>query len=307
MKLLLTLICIFCTFFSKKTFGQQDPHFTQYMFNTMSINPAYAGSRGQPVITALARKQLVGFKGGPNTQNLSYDSPLGSSGLGVGVNLMNDKIGPSNEIYFDFNLSYVIKTSDLGKLSLGLRLGGRILNIDWSLGSVIEDESLFENNISGKFLPTVGTGLYYYNESWYIGLSVPNILKSEHYDAVLEREAITAVEKIHFFLISGYVFDLNESVKFKPSALLKFVSGTPLSLDVSANFLLDNKYRAGIAWRWGDSISTLFAFQITESFLLGYAYDLTTSNYNIANSGTHEVMLRYELLDLLNFRSPRFF
>ncbi|HBI40045.1 MAG TPA: hypothetical protein DDY16_03745 [Tenacibaculum sp.] len=225
----------------------------------------------------------------------------------MGVNLMSDEIGPSSEVYFDFNLSYVIKTSDLGKLSLGLKLGGKVLNIDWGLGSVIDYESLFENNINGKFLPTLGTGLYYYNESWYIGLFVPNVFKSEYYDSVLESEAIIAVEKMHFFLMLGYVFDLNESVKFKPSALAKLVSGAPLSLDISANFLLDNKYRAGISWRWGDSISTLFAFQITESFLLGYAYDLATSNYHIDNSGTHEIMLRYEILDSLNPNSPRFF
>ncbi|CAL2077130.1 Type IX secretion system membrane protein, PorP/SprF family [Tenacibaculum sp. 190524A02b] len=293
--------------FITNTQAQQDPQFTQYMFNTMSVNPAYAGSKGHAVITAIGRTQWVGFEGAPDTQNLSFDSPLGESGLGLGLNLVNDKIGPSHEIYFDGNLSYTVETGQEGNLAFGLRLGGRLLNIDWSKGETVDSEALFANNISGKFLPTVGAGIYYYEPQWYIGLSVPNFLRTEHYDRNLEEVQQVAIERMHFFLITGYVFDVTESIKFKPAALVKAVSGAPLSLDVSANLLFNEKFRIGLGWRWDDSISALLGFQVTDSLLIGYAYDLTTSNYNVTNSGTHEIMIRYEILKELRYKSPRFF
>ena len=299
----LSLILVFSMCFVLNIKAQQDPQYTQYMYNTMSVNPAYAGSRGHGVITAIGRAQWVGFDGAPETQNLSYDTPLGYSGLGLGVNLVNDKIGPSHEIYLDANVSYTVETGELGNLAFGLRLGGRILNIDWTKGTVQDVENFPPVN---KFLPTIGAGIYYHTPEWYIGLSVPNILRKEHYDAE-NTIGETAVERMHFFLIAGYVFDINEDLKFKPAALLKGVSGAPLSLDVSGNFLFNEKFRVGLGWRWGDSISGLLGFQASDSLLIGYSYDLTTSNYNVTNSGTHEIMLRYELLRDIRYRSPRFF
>ncbi|KAB1153504.1 type IX secretion system membrane protein PorP/SprF [Tenacibaculum aiptasiae] len=301
MKLNLILVFSICCVFIIN--AQQDPQYTQYMYNTMSVNPAYAGSRGHGVITAIGRTQWVGFDGAPETQNLSYDTPLGYSGLGLGVNLVNDKIGPSHEIYLDANLSYTVETSDLGNLAFGLRLGGRWLNIDWTKGRVQDAETFPPVN---RFLPTIGAGIYFHKPEWYIGLSVPNILRKEHYDADTAVGEV-AVERMHFFLIAGYVFDINEDLKFKPAALLKGVSGAPLSLDVSANLLFNEKFRVGLGWRWGDSISGLLGFQVSDSMLIGYSYDLTTSNYNVVNSGTHEIMLRYELLREIRYRSPRFF
>ncbi len=289
-----------------KTQAQQDPQYTQYMYNTMSVNPAYAGSKGHGVITAIGRTQWVGFEGAPNTQNISYDTPLGYSGLGLGINLVNDEIGPSKEIYLDANVSYTIETGEEGNFAFGLRLGGRLLNIDWSKGKANQDEPAFGQNIN-KFLPTVGAGIYYHQPEWYVGLSVPNILRVEHYDENLANSEITAVERMHFFLIAGYVFDINEDLKFKPAALLKAVSGAPLSLDVSANLLFNEKFRIGLGWRWDDSISALLGFQVSDNLLIGYSYDLTTSNYNVTNSGTHEIMLQYELLRGIKYRSPRFF
>ncbi|WP_231970261.1 PorP/SprF family type IX secretion system membrane protein [Tenacibaculum jejuense] len=288
--------------------SQQDPHYTQYMLNTMSVNPAYVGSKGHTVLTALGRTQWVGFEGAPDTQNLSYDSPIGYSGLGIGINLVNDKLGPSHETYLDGNLSYTIRTGEEGNLAFGLKLGGRLLNVDWSLGRSRDGDPTFDpsNNIVNKFLPTVGAGIYYHEPDWYIGLSVPNFLRQEHYDAN-NRVAETAVERLHYFLIAGYVFDLNENIKFKPAALAKLVFGAPLSIDVSANFLFYEKFRAGAAWRWDDSVSFLAGFQASESLHIGYAFDLTTSNYNVANSGTHEVLLRYEIFKQARMKSPRFF
>lgn len=286
--------------------AQQDPQYTQYMYNTMSVNPAYAGSKGHTVITALGRMQWVGVDGAPNTQTLSYDTPLGYSGVGLGVNLTNDAIGPANEIYLDVNVSYTVRTTEEGNLSFGLKLGGRHLSVDWDKGLVrnVNDKRL-QGDIS-KFLPTIGAGIYYYTDKWYLGGAVPNILRTTHYDDSFNG-GDTAEERMHFFFIGGYVFDLSENTKFKPAILTKVVNGAPLSLDVSANFLFNEKFNAGLAWRWDDSISALLGLQATENLHIGFAYDLTTSNYSNYNSGTYELMIRWEIFKELATKSPRFF
>ena len=295
--------------FSLEMYSQQDPQYTQYMYNTMSVNPAYAGSRGHTTINALGRTQWVGFDGAPDTQTLSYDTPLGYSGLGLGINLVNDKLGPSHETYLDGNMSYTIRTGEEGNLAFGLKFGGRLLNIDWSRGRQLHDnDASTQDNINNKFLPTLGAGIYYHEPDWYLGLSVPNFLRTEHYDASTSQSSNeVSLEKMHFFLIGGLVFDLSEDIKFKPAFLFKGVAGAPVSLDVSANFLFNEKFRAGLSWRWDDSIAVLLGFQVSEGLQIGYAYDLTTSNYANYNSGTHEVMLRYEILRDGPLKSPRFF
>ncbi|OSY88612.1 membrane protein [Tenacibaculum holothuriorum] len=293
-------------FFSILTMhSQQDPQYTQYMYNTMSVNPAYVGSRGHTVITGLARTQWVGLDGAPDTQTLSYDTPLGYSGVGLGVNLTNDRIGPASEIYLDVNASYTVRTSEEGNLAFGLKLGGRQLNVDWSKGRSERPDRAFAANIS-RFLPTIGAGIYYHTPKWYLGAAIPNILRTEHYDDNFNGGDV-ATERLHFFFIGGYVFDLNENIKFKPAVLTKVVNGAPLSLDVSANFLFNKKFRAGVAWRWDDSISALLGFQANDSFHIGFAYDLTTSNLSNYNSGTYEVMLRWEIFREQVMKSPRFF
>lgn len=290
---------------SEVIYSQQDPQYTQYMYNTMSVNPAYVGSRGHTTIAVLGRTQWVGLDGAPDSQTLSYDTPLGYSGVGLGVNLTNDRIGPSNEIYLDANISYTVRTSDEGNLAFGLKLGGRHLNIDWSKGIHQRPDGNLSTNVS-KFLPTIGAGVYFYKEKWYVGLAVPNILKSDHYDDTLNGGDI-AEERLHFFLIAGYVFNLRENIKFKPAALVKAVNGAPLSIDVSGNFLFNEKFTAGLAWRWDDSLSALLGFQAKRSLYIGFAYDLTTSNYSNYNSGTYELMLRYEIFKQETMKSPRFF
>ncbi len=291
---------------SLEGFSQQDPQYTQYMYNTMSVNPAYAGSRGHTTITALGRTQWVGFEGAPDTQTLSYDTPLGFSGIGLGINLVNDKIGPTHETYLDANVSYTIRTGDEGNLALGLKLGGRLLNIDWTTGTILHQNDTSLPPINNKFLPTLGAGVYYHTPKWYAGLSVPNFIRTDHYNGSGNIGKVS-VERLHFFLIGGVVLDLSEDLKFKPAVLFKGVSGAPVSLDISANFLFNEKFRAGLAWRWDDSIAVLLGFQVSGGLNIGYAYDLTTSNYSNYNSGTHEVMLRYEIFREGPVKSPRFF
>ncbi|WP_298782465.1 type IX secretion system membrane protein PorP/SprF [uncultured Polaribacter sp.] len=300
----LKMILVFILFISVKGFSQQDPQYTQYMYNTMSVNPAYAGSRGHTTINALGRTQWVGFDGAPETQTFSYDTPLGYSQLGLGINLVNDKLGPSNETYIDANMSYSIRTDEEGNLAFGLKMGASLFNIDWNKGIFKSAEARFNTNINNRILPTLGAGIYFYKPKWYVGLSVPNFIRVDYYDDHIES---VAIEELSFFLITGYVFDLSDDIKFKPAALLKGVKGAPLSLDVSANLLFNEKFRAGLSWRWDDSISALLGFQVNEALHIGYAYDLTTSNYSNYNFGTHEVMLRYEIFRDGPLKSPRFF
>lgn len=284
--------------------AQQDPEYTQYMYNTMSINPGYAGSQGHWSWVGLNRTQWVGIDGAPETQTLSFQGPVGLSGLGLGLNIVKDALGPSEEIYFDANIAYAIRTSETGNLSFGLRLGGRVLNLDWSKGTFQNPDVVFNQNVDNRFLPTIGAGLYYYDEKAYLGLSVPNFLRTDHYDDRIES---LAKERLHYFLIGGYVFDLTEDIKFKPAFIGKIVTGAPISVDLSANFMFYEKFTAGLAYRWDDSISALLGFQVSERLNIGYAYDLTTSNYRNYNSGTHEVMLRYDILRGPRIKSPRFF
>ena len=297
------IILIALLMLSGVIYSQQDPQYTQYMYNTMSVNPAYVGSREHTTIVALGRTQWVGVEGAPKTITLSYDTSLGYTGLGLGVNIVGDKIGPTNETYLDANLSYTIRTSDEGNLALGLKLGARLLNINLDNGQFQQQGDLSLRN-TNRILPTIGAGVYYYKPSWYLGIAVPNFLRTDHYDS---KNILVAEERFHLFLIGGYVFNLSETLKFKPTALLKAVNGAPLSLDVSANLLFNNKIRVGVAWRWGDSVSALLGFQASESLHIGFAYDLTTSDYRAYNLGTYELMLRYEIFKEQIMKSPRFF
>lgn len=285
-------------------YGQQDPQYTQYMYNTLSVNSAYAGSAGHLTITGIYRTQWVGLAGSPNTQSVTVDSPVGKN-VGLGLSVVNDEIGPSQEQYIDMNFSYTIKTSDEYKLSFGIKGGGRVLNIDWSKGSYRDNDIQFQENIQNKFLPVVGAGLLLHSERSYLGLSIPNFLTDKRYDDV--QEAI-ANERIHAYLIGGWVFDLSANTKFKPAFLMKYASGAPISVDLSANFLFNEVLSLGASYRTGDSFSALAGFQISQQFLIGYAYDHTTTELQEFSSGSHEILLRFELKSKdKGLKSPRFF
>ncbi len=284
--------------------AQQDPQYTQYMYNTMAINPGYAASKDYISFVALARTQWVGFSGAPETQTLSFQTPISTDGLGLGINMINDILGPSKETTLEGNIAYRIRTSENGNLSFGLRIGGRLFNVDWSKGRFQQPDAVFNENINNRFLPTLGAGLYYYESNWYGGIAIPNFLKTDHYNDLAES---VAEEKLHYFIIGGYVFDLTSTIKLKPAVLSKIVSGAPVSVDLSANFLWMERFTLGIAYRWEDAISALAGLQVNDRFFVGYAYDLTTSNFQNYNSGTHEVLLRYNIFKQPKQKSPRFF
>ncbi|MBP2833985.1 type IX secretion system membrane protein PorP/SprF [Aquimarina sp. U1-2] len=297
--------------------AQQDAQYTQYMYNTISVNPAYAGSRGVMSIMGLHRSQWVGLDGAPRTQTLTLNTPLGDKErLGLGLSVVNDEIGPTDETYFGVDFSYTIPTSEEGKLSFGLKAGGHLLNIDFlRLTQFNANDALFEANIDNKFSPQVGIGAYYHTEKFYLGLSAPNLLETDHFDessTSSDSDAVSflAEERINYYLISGYVFQINPDLKFKPAVLTKLVFGAPLQVDVSANFLLYEKLTLGVAYRWSAAVTGQIGFQISEAMMIGFAYDRETTALGQSqfNDGSYEVMLRFELFKKYNrMLTPRFF
>ncbi|MGJ8551316.1 PorP/SprF family type IX secretion system membrane protein [Winogradskyella wichelsiae] len=300
-----SFLVVFIALLSLETQAQQDPQYTQYMYNTMSVNAGYAGQRDVLSATLLYRTQWVGLEGAPKTLTFGIHSPLRNERLGLGLNVVSDQLGPSEETNVDANISYSIPLdydSDL-ELSFGIKAGVHFLNTDWSKGVFSFNDPSFQENIN-LISPTIGSALYLHSKKWYIGFSVPNFLTTDHYDDFQES---IATERLHYFLIGGYVFDLNNDLKLKPSFFVKAVSGAPLIADLSLNALYDNKFTLGLAYRWDDSVSVLAGLQITKGLYAGYAYDLTTTGLNNYNSGSHEIMLRFELQKIGRLISPRFF
>ncbi len=301
--------------FLENTYAQQDAQYTQYMYNTMSVNPAYAGSRGQLSVAALYRAQWVGLDGAPKTQTLNVHSPIRNSKLGYGFSVVNDEIGDGvvQETYFDAVLSYTIDVSLEGKLSFGLKVGGNLLNLDFNGLRNFDVEPVDVDNIENRFSPNFGLGLYYHTNKFYAGLSAPNLLQTEHFDNS-QQDAnsvqFLSQERINFYFITGYVFDLNGDFKFKPALLTKVVGGAPLQVDFSANFMYNDRFTFGAAYRWDAALSGMVGFQISDQFMIGLAYDRETTDLGGTqfNDGSFEVFLRYELVK--SFRrlvSPRFF
>ncbi|WP_276392924.1 PorP/SprF family type IX secretion system membrane protein [Eudoraea chungangensis] len=296
-------------------FAQQDAQYTQYMYNTMSVNPAYAGSRGQLSILGMYRSQWVGLEGSPETFTFNLHSPIRNSKLGYGVSIVNDNIGDGvvQETYLDGILSYTIDVSLEGKLSFGLKVGGSLLNLDFNGLNNFDQEPIQGDNIDNKFSPNFGLGVYYHTNKFYAGLSAPNLVESNYFDnSQQDAESVQflSTEKINFYLITGLVLDLSYNLQFKPALLTKVVAGAPLQLDLSASFLLSEKFSFGVAYRWDAAFSGLIGFQLSDQLMLGLAYDKETTELGSTrfNDGSFEIFLRFELLkSYQRLVSPRFF
>jgi len=286
--------------------AQQDAHYTMYTLNPMSVNSAYAGTRGHASVIGMHRSQWVGLDGAPRTQHVSFDTPL-SDRVGLGVSVINDELGPSDEFFSDLNFSYRIPISETHTLSFGLKAGARVLNIDLSKADSQEQADPALQDINNQWLATIGAGIYAYGERSYIGLSIPNFVRSEHRSYDGTSFSASAEEAIHWNLIGGLVTNVSEKVKLKPSFLLKHVSGAPLSLDLSATFLIGDVFMIGSSYRWDDSISGLIGFYVNPRLFLGYAYDYTTTPYRDFNNGSHEIALRLDIFRDEVLKSPRFF
>lgn len=292
--------------------AQQDAQYTHYMYNTISVNPAYAGSRDVLSLTGLYRTQWVGLRGAPRNFTFSGHSPLRNEKLGLGVSLVRDEIWVQDETYLDIDFSYTINTSTTAKLAFGLKAGAHLLNIDFTKANP-EDNSddSFDpsSNVDNKFSPNIGFGVYYYTDNFYIGYSAPTLLRTKYYDDQ-DVGNITYLSKdnINHYLIAGYVFDISETTKFKPAVLFKAVKGAPLQADLSGNLLFNDKLTLGLAYRWSAALSGLIGFQVSEGLMIGYGYDWETTELNNYNSGSHEIFLRWEFRSSKDgIISPRFF
>lgn len=286
--------------------AQNQPQFSQYMYNPMAFNPGYAGTGG--VMSALAsyRTQWVGLDGAPQTISFSGQSPLGEYG-GIGVNIFNDQIGPSKETTAMINASYTIVDYDNDvKYSFGVSAGGRQLQVDFNKLNIEHGGDASLTGSLNRFSPNVGVGLFVHTEEWYVGLSVPYILNTKFYDDV--ASSVTA-SKPQFYGVAGYVFEINPELKFKPATMIRAISGAPLSIDVSANFLISDMVTLGASYRWDAAVSALAGFQISEDLQIGYSYDFDTNKLGNYNSGSHEIFIRFDLFSKNTNRyvNPRFF
>ncbi len=299
------ILVVFIALLSAGIQAQQDPQFTHYTYNTMSVNAAYAGQRDVLSATALYRTQWVGLDGAPETLTFGIHTPLTNERIGLGLNVVSDRLGPAEETSIDGNVSYTITLDEIRnvELSFGAKAGLHILDTDWSKGRFRQVDPLFQENIN-LISPTVGAALYLHSDKAYVGFSVPNFLTTEHFDDFQES---IATERLHYFLIGGYVFDVGRTTQLKPSFLVKGVSGAPLIADVSLNALFNEKFTLGLAYRWDDAVSGLLGFQINPSLFIGYGYDATTTGLSNYNSGSHEILLRFELQQIGKVLSPRFF
>ena len=298
------LVLVFM-FFSAMGFAQQDSQYTQYMYNTITVNPAYAGSRGMLSIFGLHRSQWIGLEGAPRTNAFSVNTPLNGNHLGLGVSIVNDKIGPTVENTFSADLSYTVPTSETFKLSFGIKGTANLFNIDMDKLDIKDQGDKQFQNLDGKFSPNIGAGIYLHSDKAYVGLSVPNFIESDRYD---DDQVAIFKEKINYYFIAGYVFDINPSIQFKPALLTKLVQGAPLQVDVSGNFMFNEKFVLGLGYRWSASVSAMAGFQVSEGLYVGYAYDHETTRLQKYNSGSHEIFLRFELFNSYSrITSPRFF
>jgi type IX secretion system PorP/SprF family membrane protein len=288
--------------------AQQDPQYTQYMYNTISVNPGYAGSRGALTIGGLHRSQWVGIEGAPMTQTLFIHSPVFNEKVGLGFSAVNDKIGPINQTFLYGDLAYHFKLTQNLKLGLGLKAGvnmfqPKIASLETAQAN---DPSFVNTTMRRTVAPNVGGGLYLHNDKFYFGISSPKMLQNKLRTG--DSSQANILEKRHMFVIAGMIIKASETVKIKPTLLVKATQGAPVSIDGTVEALFNDKWSVGLAHRWKESVSGLFGINITQGFKAGFAYDFTLTKLQKYNSGSFEIMLMYDFFRTRDkLKSPRYF
>lgn len=279
---------------SAASMAQQQPMYSQYMFNMLNINPAYAGSRGVMTATALYRNQWVGIPGAPRTSSFSFDMPLNEKKIGIGFQLYDDRLGIERTTGINAFYAFRFQITGSGTLSLGLQAGLLNYQANYTEVSTFQpNDPSFAANVSG-LLPSAAAGVYYNSDKFYIGFSTPALLKTQiSYNNAAQIASVTS-QDLHLYLASGFVMNLNQDLALKPSVLLKAVSGAPLEVDVNANLWIQNKLSIGASYRTGDAVVGMVELQLNQQLRFGYAYDKTFSDLGTLNTGTHELMLRME-------------
>lgn len=301
LSLLVLLLSILCAEFAT---AQQDPQYTQYMYNMNVVNPAYAGSKESLSITALYRKQWSGLDGAPETYTLSGHAPLNDK-IGLGLSAIKDELGPVKEtnVYADF--SYTLQLGATTRLALGLKAGATFHDVGLTdLELQDPNDPFFSQDINNTY-PNIGAGAFLYGDNYYLGISVPNLLNSVHLD---ENGLKYGSETNHYFATAGYVFQVSENVKLKPSVMVKSAFEAPVSFDGNLNALFYEKFEIGASYRLDDSFSGLVGFQVAEYLRIGYAYDRVMSEIDAVADSSHEVIITFDLMfKKRTLRSPRYF
>jgi len=305
-------ISLFSLFISKIE-AQQDPHYTQYMYNMNIMNPAYAGSKENLSVGLLYRMQWIDIEDAPKTGTLSIHSPVGKN-VGLGLSAISDKIGPveENNIYADF--SYTLNLGGEHRLAFGVKAGATFHKVgllsDISAPGFVHDagDPFLSSNVDNTYV-NVGAGFFYYTNKYYLALSVPNFLKTTHLDVTQSGQQYKfGSETQHYFITGGYVFQLTNDIKFKPSFMVKSAFDAPTSVDGSLNFLFMEKFEIGATYRLDDSFGGMATFAVNPNIKIGYAYDHVTSDLKFTTPSSHEILLLFNL----NFPkkvsvSPRYF
>lgn len=291
--------------------AQQDPMYSQYMFNTQTINPAYAGTWESIGFMVLARQQWTGLAGTPKTYSFSMQAPLKNEKVALGLNVINDKVGLEKRFYVFGDYSYLAPINRTTNLRLGLKGGFTNYSNDLNAYQTFSNgDPAFQGVINKQFMPNLGVGAFLYGEKFYMGLSVPKVINNV-FDSNLQNSSVES-ELRHYYFMAGLVFDLGENVKFKPTMLTKatFTSdyGAPVQLDLTANFLIKEQFWLGAMYRTGDSFGFIAQWIFDKKLRIGYAVDFTTTNLRNVSNGSHEIMISYELKFLKEkFVSPRYF
>ncbi|GAB2772090.1 type IX secretion system membrane protein PorP/SprF [Actinomadura fibrosa] len=274
------------------------------MYNTISINPAYAGNRDALSVVGLHRSQWAGIEGGPVTQTVSIHSPLRNEKVGLGLSVINDNAGYEDYTYVYGDFSYTINVAEATTLSFGLKAGMSYYNLEEELLRDVPNDPFFTGNTFNRWTPNFGLGLYLSAQDWYVGLSAPKLINNDNND----KSEYVALEQVHYYLTGGYVFDLSDQWKLRPTALAKLTKGAPLSVDISSTFIYDEKLYLGANYRIDDAVGAFVDFQVLPSLRVGYGYEYSISDLEPYTSGSHEIILIYELrMNNTKYKSPRFF
>jgi len=274
-------------FLNINIFGQQTPHHTQYLYNTQLFNPAYVGSKDYLSLTISSRLQWTEIEGAPATHTIASHKNLKKWPVGVGASFTLDRLGPVDQKNYSLDASYTIRPTENTKLAFGLKIGGETLTIALNKGTADEPgDPLLAKSIESKFSPTLAAGAYWYGKNWYLGLSTLNLLHANHFDG-----AVT--DRPHYFIMGGYVVEINRELKFKPAILTKVVSGAPVSINASANFLFNESFSFGLTYNNGQSLSAVISADLSSIFTVGYSFDYSLKSLNQFSGGSHEVILSY--------------
>ncbi|NNF76048.1 MAG: type IX secretion system membrane protein PorP/SprF [Flavobacteriaceae bacterium] len=286
--------------------AQQLPQFTQYMYNTISVNPAYAGSRETISVVGLHRSQWLGFEGGPTTQTISVHAPLRNEKIGLGFSFINDELGFENFTYLYADFSYTIKLNEISKLAFGLKAGFTSFSVDSELYTSNPTDNLI-GGIEDRWIPNIGAGVMWLWEKGYLGLSAPRLFTNDY----SQNPEYKALERVSYYLTGGYVFDIGFMTKFKPAFMLKATNGATLSTDISANFLFFERLWLGAAYRFNNTAGALgfmADFQVLRDWRIGYTFELPTAEIRPYTDGTHEIILMYEVFNpRRRVTSPRYY